>query len=155
MAGAGKTSVGQKLALDLNKNFIDTDKIIEDESGKTLQGLLVELGTEEFKKVERKTIQSIKLDNTVLATGGSAVLSEEAMRYLRDNSKVIYLEVSFEDISKRVSGFNNRGFIKDSDQTVEEAFQFRKELYQQYSHYVVSNNASITECIKKIKLLFY
>ena len=155
MAGAGKSSVGKKLALDLNKNFIDTDKIIEDESGKTLQGLLVELGTEEFKKVERKTIQSIKLDNTVLATGGSAVLSEEAMRYLRDNSKVIYLEVSFEDISKRVSGFNNRGFIKDSDQTVEEAFQFRKELYQQYSHYVVSNNASITECIKKIKLLFY
>ena len=88
MAGAGKTSVGKKLALDLNKNFIDTDKIIEDESGKTLQGLLVELGTEEFKKVERKTIQSIKLDNTVLATGGSAVLSEEAMRYLRDNLKL-------------------------------------------------------------------
>ena len=41
---------------------------------------------------------------------------------IRDYSKVIYLEVSFEDISKRVSGFNNRGFIKDSDQTVEEVF---------------------------------
>ena len=154
MAGAGKTSVGKKLALDLNKNFIDSDKIIEDESGKTLQGLMVELGTEEFKKVERKTIQSIKLDNTVLATGGSVVLSEEAMHYLRDNSKVIYLEVSFEDVSRRVSGFNKRGFIKDSDQTVEEAFLFRKGLYQQYSHYVVSNDGSITACLDKIKSLF-
>ena len=60
MAGAGKSSVGKKLALDLNKNFIDSDKVIEDESGKTLQSLLIELGAEEFKKVERKTIQSIK-----------------------------------------------------------------------------------------------
>ena len=76
------------------------------------------------------------------------------MHYLRDNSKVIYLEVSFEDVSRRVSGFNKRGFIKDSDQTVEEAFLFRKGLYQQYSDYVVSNDGSITACLDKIKSLF-
>ena len=72
------------------------------------------------------------------------------MEYLRDNSDVIYLEVSFENISERVLDFKERGFIKESHQSVEEAYMERLALYEKYADYSVTNNGSIQDCIKKI-----
>ena len=72
------------------------------------------------------------------------------MEHLRDNSDVIYLEVSFENISERVLDFKERGFIKESHQSVEEAYMERLALYEKYADYSVTNNGSIQDCIKKI-----
>ena len=73
-----------------------------------------------------------------------------AMEYLRDNSDVIYLEVSFENISERVLDFKERGFIKESHQSIEEAYVERLVLYEKYADYSVTNNGSVKECIQKI-----
>ena len=72
------------------------------------------------------------------------------MEYLRDNSDVIYLEVSFENILERVLDFKERGFIKESHQSIEEAYMERLALYEKYADYSVTNNGSIQDCIKKI-----
>ena len=72
------------------------------------------------------------------------------MEHLRDNSDVIYLEVSFENISERVLDFKERGFIKESHQSIEEAYMERLALYEKYADYSVTNNGSIQDCIKKI-----
>ena len=72
------------------------------------------------------------------------------MEHLRDNSDVIYLEVSFENISERVLDFKERGFIKESHQSIEEAYMERLALYEKYADYSVTNEGSIQDCIQKI-----
>ena len=72
------------------------------------------------------------------------------MEHLRDNSDVIYLEVSFENISERVLDFKERGFIKESHQSIEEAYMERLALYEKYADYSVTNEDSIQDCIQKI-----
>ena len=112
MAGAGKSSIGKKLANYLKFELIDSDQLIEANQNKSLQEVLVENGIQEFKKIEEEAILSVEFNQTVLATGGSAIFSKKAMNFIKSNSSVIYLEVSFEDIMDRIPDFSNRGFIK-------------------------------------------
>ena len=149
MAGAGKTSVGKALSLELGYEFLDTDKMIETSYGKS-KDIIDSEGKDRFRFIEEEVLLSINFKNTLLATGGSAVFSPLAMEHLRDNSDVVYLEVSFENISERVLDFKERGFIKESHQSVEEAYMERLALYEKYADYSVTNNGSIQDCIKKI-----
>ena len=149
MAGAGKTSVGKALSLELGYEFLDTDKIIETSYGKS-KDIIDYQGKDRFRAIEEEVLLLTKFKNTLLATGGSAVFSPLAMEYLRDNSDVIYLEVSFENISERVLDFKERGFIKESHQSIEEAYVERLVLYEKYADYSVTNNGSVKECIQKI-----
>ena len=149
MAGAGKTSVGKALSLELGYEFLDTDKMIETSYGKS-KDIIDSEGKDRFRVIEEEVLLSINFKNTLLATGGSAVFSTLAMEHLRDNSDVIYLEVSFENISERVLDFKERGFIKESHQSIEEAYVERLVLYEKYADYSVTNNGSVKECIQKI-----
>tara|TARA_B000000475_G_scaffold259668_1_gene242844 strand:- start:238 stop:705 length:468 start_codon:yes stop_codon:yes gene_type:complete len=149
MAGAGKTSVGKALSLELGYEFLDTDKIIETSYGKS-KDIIDYQGKDRFRAIEEEVLLLTKFKNTLLATGGSAVFSPLAMEHLRDNSDVIYLEVSFENISERVLDFKERGFIKESHQSIEEAYMERLALYEKYADYSVTNNRDIEDCVQKI-----
>ena len=149
MAGAGKTSIGKALSLELGYEFLDTDKIIEISYGKS-KDIIDSEGKDRFRVIEEEVLLSTKFNNTLLATGGSAVFSPLAMEHLRDNSDVIYLEVSFENISERVLDFKERGFIKESSQSIEQAYMERLVLYEKYADYSVTNNSSMEDCIQKI-----
>ena len=150
MAGAGKSSIGEKLAKQLNFNFVDSDLLMEEKSGKSLQDILIQKGNKEFKEIEECALLSVKFSQNVLATGGSAVFCDAAMDYIKDNSIVIYLEVSYEDISARISNFSERGLLKRSDQTIQEAYKEREGLYQKYADYIVQNKGEIDSCLNKI-----
>ena len=82
MAGAGKSSIGKQLADYLGFSFIDSDLLIESEYQESLQRVLDRLGKDNFLKIEEKTLMSIEFNNTILATGGSAIFSELAMSYI-------------------------------------------------------------------------
>ena len=72
------------------------------------------------------------------------------MNFIKSNSSVIYLEVSFEDIMDRIPDFSNRGFIKDADQTMEHAFNERENIYREFADYIVTNNEGLESCFNKI-----
>ena len=150
MAGAGKSSIGKKLAKHLNFNFVDSDLIIEKKYGESLQDILNQKGNKKFKEIEEGALLSVEFKEIVLATGGSAVFCDAAMDYIKDNSIVIYLEVSYEDISARISNFSERGLLKRSDQTIQEAYKEREGLYQKYADYIVQNKGEIDSCLSKI-----
>ena len=150
MAGAGKSSIGRKLANYLKFDLIDSDQLIETNQNKSLQEVLVENGIQKFKKIEEAAILSVDFNQTVLATGGSAIFSKKAMNHIKSNSSVIYLEVSFEDIMDRVPDFSNRGFIKEADQTMEYAFNERENIYREFADYIVTNNEGLESCFNKI-----
>ena len=150
MAGAGKSSIGKKLANYLKFNFIDSDQLIETSQKKSLQEVLVKNGIEEFKKIEEAAILSVEFNETVLATGGSAIFSKKAMNHIKRNSSVIFLEVSFEDIMDRIPDFSNRGFIKEADQTIKQAFNDREIIYRGIADHIVRNNKDLESCFNKI-----
>ena len=153
MAGAGKTSIGKVLSSRLEKRFIDSDHKIERELSMTLQDILSKKGKAKFLEIEQQLILDLKFDEIILATGGSVIFSEEAMNHICRNSSVLYLKVRFEKIQERVRNFDNRGFIKDSDQTFEQAFRSREHLYEKYADHVIDNEDSIEVCLKKIEEL--
>ena len=153
MAGAGKSSIGEYLAKHLEHDFVDSDLLIEKKYGQSLQNILNENGNKKFKEIEEGALLSIEFNQIVLATGGSAVFCDAAMEHIKENSMVIYLEVPYEDISARISNFSERGLIKRSDQTIQEAYKEREGLYQHFADHIVQNNEKIESCLNKILTL--
>ena len=150
MAGAGKSSIGKKLAKHLKFNFVDSDLLIKKKYGKSLQDILNQDGNKKFKEIEEDALLSVEFNQIVLATGGSAVFCDNAMKHIKKNSMVIYLEVPYEDISARVSNFSERGLLKRSDQTIQEAYKEREGLYQHFADHTVQNNGTIDSCLNNI-----
>ena len=74
----------------------------------------------------------------------------KAMNYLMDNSTVFFLDVPFDQIIERVKNFSARGFAKSPNQTIKDAFEERKCLYEKYSHHLINNSFDVDSCVKKI-----
>ena len=108
MPGAGKSTTGIILAKNCRLGFIDTDVLIQINHQKTLQQILDESGYLTLRDVEKEAILKLNVDNHVIATGGSAVYSEAAMDHLVSISIVIFIEVSIEQVRKRVQNFSHR-----------------------------------------------
>ena len=150
MAGAGKSSVGKELANALNFRLIDSDTLIESQYGKKLQNILDDEGYMKLREIENLVLNDIHFNEIILSTGGSAVYSHEAMHHIQQNSKVIFLEVPFNQILERVPSFLDRGFAKAPTQSIADAFAERQELYKKYSHYSVSNTKDLNYCVSRI-----
>ena len=152
MPGAGKSTVGVVLAKRMGMDFIDTDLIIQKEYNKTLAEIIDEKGIEEFKKVENDVISKLELDNTIIATGGSAVYGKEAMKHLRDISKVVYIELTEENIEDRLGDLNERGVVLEDGETLQELYDERIPLYKKYAHIIVNaNDMVLREVVKNIE----
>ncbi|MDB3868060.1 shikimate kinase [Gammaproteobacteria bacterium] len=150
MAGAGKSTVGRELANILNFRLIDSDTLIEEQQGKSLQKILDDEGYIRLREIENSVLKNLHFKEIVLSTGGSAVYSDEAMKHIQQNSKVIFLDVSFNKILERVPIFHDRGFAKAPSQSIEDAFEERQELYNKYSHHTVSNTEDLHSCVSRI-----
>lgn len=105
--GSGKTTIGNRLALDLSLTFKDTDEMIEKQSGRSISDIFIEDGEDEFRALEKIILRTGLLeDNTVLSLGGGACLSIDAQSALRASGAfIVYLKISLSQVSSRV-GFN-------------------------------------------------
>ena len=83
MPASGKSSVGVILAKLIGYDFIDTDILIQRSEKKRLAEIIRDVGVDGFLEVEARVNGSVEADHCVIATGGSAVYSEEAMRHLK------------------------------------------------------------------------
>jgi shikimate kinase len=105
--GAGKSTVGKALSERLNREFLDTDALIQDSTGKTITDIFVVDGEEAFRAIELEVLADVlKSENTVISLGGGAPISEQAQKLITDSqSLVIFLDVSLATAAPRV-GFN-------------------------------------------------
>jgi shikimate kinase len=134
MPGAGKSSVGKRLARLMGYAFIDTDNLIINAAGAPLQNIVDEQGDMALIGVEEQSILGLQLkDNSVIATGGSVVYSEKAMQFLKANSIVVYLNVPFEAIARRLSNIGTRGVVGLKGKGLSELYQERTNLYAFYA----------------------
>lgn len=151
MPACGKSTVGVTLAKTLGMKFLDTDLLIQEREGALLQELIDTKGNDYFKKVEEYVLRSVETENTVISTGGSAVYYPEAMKHFKKNGKVIYLQVSYEEIEKRLNNITTRGITMAPGQTLRDLYDSRIKLYEMYADITIeNNNANMEETVKKI-----
>lgn len=151
MPGCGKSTIGVVLAKRLGYKFIDSDLLIQDKHGKTLEELIDEHGDAGFIQIENDVNCSIEAERTIIATGGSVVYGEQAMEHLKSIGTVVYLEVSEEEIEERLGSLKERGVVSNGKTTVMEIFEDRKNLYRKYADVTFRQNGRVLrECVEAL-----
>ncbi len=105
--GAGKSTVGRALAADLGLKLIDTDQLIEKQTGKTISDIFVVDGEPHFRDLELQTLREVlALESVVISLGGGAPISQDAQDAIKQSdSHTVFLDVSLATAAPRV-GFN-------------------------------------------------
>lgn len=139
MPGAGKSTLGVVLAKILNYSFIDADLLIQSQCDKTLQKIIDACGPDGFIEVENEVLCTLSADQSVIATGGSAVYSDEAMKHLSSIGTVVYLQVSLKELEKRLGGLYERGVVmKDGiGMSLNALYEERIPLYKKYAEVTI------------------
>ncbi len=151
MPGSGKSSIGKLLAKKLNREFIDTDALIESKIGEPIQKFIIDNGEEKFREIEAEIVKDLEnIKGKVIAVGGGTILREENVKILKENGAFIYLE-------RELKKLTLKGRPLVSSDTVEDMFKKREALYNKYKDVAVKNNKgkgktvqSILEIIHKI-----
>ncbi len=138
MPGAGKSTVGVLLSKETGLDFIDTDVAIQVREGKTLQQIVDQQGYLALRAIEQEVIAELHCKNTVIATGGSAVYGARAMRQLKQNGIVVFIDVPITQLLRRIGNFDTRGIASKSGQSFEALYAERLALYQQYADIHIS-----------------
>ncbi|MFA5423237.1 MAG: shikimate kinase [Phycisphaerae bacterium] len=137
MPGAGKSTVGVLLAKALGRYFLDTDIYIQAIENRELQEIIDEKGLEEFCRIEESHIICIDIKNAVIATGGSAVYSVQAMHWLARDGIIIHLDLPYEEIERRVTNLYTRGVVMEKSQTLRGLYEKRQPLYKSYAEITI------------------
>lgn len=137
MAGAGKSTLGVLLAKTLGFSFIDTDLLIQGREEALLQEIIENKGLEYFMTVEEEVCERLSVKNSVIATGGSVVLSKKAMDNLKNNGTVVYLKVPYDEIKRRLSNITTRGIVFKEGQGLRDVYYERVALYEKYADKVI------------------
>ena len=138
MPGAGKSTVGVILAKHTSRDFVDTDVLIQTSERRPLQKILDENGQLALREIEQRILLSLDLSNHVIATGGSAAYSGDAMRHLKKSGSVVFLHVPFAEILERVRDFDTRGIARAPEQSFADLFEERYVLYKKYADLTIA-----------------
>ena len=138
MAGVGKSTTGMSLAKALGFSFIDVDEYILQKDGKTIQEIIDEEGEEALLQLEKRRMYEIDLRRKVLAPGGSIIYHPDLMEYLKQNSILVYLDDSFENIEAKLVGGLDRGIVGLKSKSLRQIYEERKSLYAKYAEITIN-----------------
>jgi shikimate kinase len=155
LMGAGKTSVGRRLARRLGKTFYDSDEEIERATGVKISVIFEIEGEAGFRAREAKMLaELVAQSDIVLATGGGAVLSADNRRLLTENGVVIYLRAVAADLWQRTRHDRNRPLLK-TDQPLaklEQLFAKRDPLYRSVADIIVDTGSqSLGSLVERVE----
>ncbi|MBF6266565.1 hypothetical protein IU460_02475 [Nocardia farcinica] len=131
--GAGKSTIGRKLAKELGVDLYDTDAGIERETGRTIPEIFAADGEPEFRRIEERVVRrAILAERGVVSLGGGAVLSANTRALLR-NRTVVYLEISVAEGLRRTGASNQRPLLNGDDPGAKyrELMRTRRPLYRE------------------------
>lgn len=141
MPGTGKSVVGRALAERLQYRFVDVDDLIVEAAGEeTLADVFRKRGLDGFLSLEGQVAENLSAENTVIATGGSMVLSDKAMAHLKENGVAVWLETPLSQISERMPGnLADRAIAAPADMTLRDIYEEREGLYAKYADLIVAS----------------
>jgi shikimate kinase len=155
---SGKTLVGKMLARELGRDFWDTDRLIEMETGASVPGLVSSKGWDYFRDVERKVIEVVaRKDNVVIATGGGVVMEGANMEHLKRNGWIVWLNTDAGVIEERMGQEEMSGTARPAltgsnpVEEIERVLRVRTPLYAQAADLAVDTSrrspGQVTEMI--------
>jgi len=154
LMGAGKSTIGKKLAEKLGKTFIDADREIEQRTGVTIELIYDIEGEEGFRRREAAMLDELTArDNIVLATGGGAVLRPENRECLVERGTVVYLKAPVEVLAGRMENDKKRPLLQDGDKTARltELLEQREPFYLGCADVIINaNNSPLKKVVDRI-----
>ena len=148
----GKTTVGKLLARDLERKFLDTDRLIEKKTGLPVHSYVSQNGWRDFRAVEREVMETIaSRDASVIATGGGVVIDQENVRNLRKNGWMVWLDADTTIIRDRMKGEGKAGRLRpslsgvDPLDEIDQILNERTPFYEHARDYTVDTNGQTPE----------
>ena len=151
--GAGKTTVGRKLAKRLGYFFIDTDQEIEKEQGCSIKDIFKYGGESCFRDMETDLLKRLhSSENSVLATGGGMVMRSLNRELMQSLGKRVYLKVSFEEIFRRMRQDKKRPLFQQDEEKIREILEERIPIYEQAEYIIDTHNMNSSQMVTEIIL---
>ena len=139
--GSGKTTIGRRLAHELNQDFFDTDHEIIDKTGVSIDHIFDIEGEEGFRERESKILENLcQMSNIILATGGGIVILPKNRKILKNSGLVVYLSSSVNQLLKRTAKSKTRPLLENSSdrrKTITELLEARDVYYREVASFVV------------------
>lgn len=156
LPGSGKSTVGRQLAKRLQLTFVDSDQVIEERLGCSIREYFDQAGEAAFRDLEQSTIDELsRLPDTVLSTGGGAVLRDANRRVLRDRGWVVYLKSHPSELFRRLRHDKTRPLLQVGDplQKLKDLFHARDPLYRDVAHHVLeTGRPTVTTLVNNIAM---
>ena len=151
MMGAGKTTVGIKVAEITGRRWYDTDGMIVDKYGK-IADIFEYYGEAHFRKLETEIVKGLaQMDDLVVSTGGGLVLKKENNAVLQENGKIVFLRASLETLSQRLKVNGERPLLQTSTESIrdrlEKLLKERTPVYEHVADYIVDVDGKTPEDI--------
>ena len=151
MPGCGKTTLGTELSERLGYGYIDSDSVIVAREGKLLSEIIADVGMEGFLDIEAKINSELCANRCVIATGGSVIYRDKAMQHLKTLGRIVYLQLPYEVIERRLGDLKKRGVALKDGFTLKDLYNERTPLYEKYADITVPlNGQSIKSAVEEI-----
>ena len=146
MPGCGKTTVGQQLAQELGKKFVDADQALEETTGWKITDILPSQGEAAFRALETQTLADLgKQSGLVIATGGGCVTREENYDLLHQNGTVFWLTRQLNKLPTQ-----GRPLSRDLGQM----YARREPMYRRFADAAVSNDGTVEQTVREIRRIW-
>jgi shikimate kinase len=145
---SGKTAVGKTLAIELGREFLDTDALIEENAGRSIETMISTKGWDRFRETENRLVEEVsRRNNLVIATGGGIVMDEENVKNLKQNGWVVWLKGKPEVLRERMAKEQGTGRYRpsltgaDPMEEIKEVLSVRKPFYERAGDLVVDTSS--------------
>ena len=146
--------MGKELAKIMGRKFVDTDEMIEEETGISIPAIFAARGEEYFRELEYEMCKkTANLKNVVVSTGGGAMTFERNVEAIKKGSKVVFLDASFDVICDRVGDASSRPLFKNKE-NAKKLYDERREKYLAAADYIINGNISARKTALNIADLF-
>jgi len=157
MMGAGKSTIGKKLAKKLKYDFFDVDDLIEIEEGTSINLIFKNKSESYFRKLENEiNIEVLKKKNSVISLGGGAFLNKLIRASAKDKSVSFWLDVEITQLIKRLNRAKRRPLLykKNISATVKKIYLDREKIYSKADYRIKCNSLKTSEIVNKILKLY-
>lgn len=152
--GSGKTVVGKELAKILGVKFVDTDELIEEEQGVAIKAIFATHGEDYFRDLEYEMCKKVaEMNGVVVSTGGGAMTFKRNVDAIKEGSKVVFLDASFDVICDRIGDSTTRPLFQDKEKA-KELYDERKDKYLSAADYVINGDMGARKTAMQIAEIF-
>lgn len=151
--GCGKTSVGQALAQQTGRTFVDMDDYIETQENRKISDIFAQDGELYFRTLERSVVKTLsKRSGLVVATGGGVLVNPENAAEFKKNGLILLLDAPLDVIKLRLEGDHTRPLLerRDRDAAMQELYNQRIGLYQSAADFIIPAGGTVEEVVKNI-----